>query len=155
MSHPLWSKVFEQVRTGEPMLVQRLDRDDRYYWIVPTQDDRGTPRAAVAVDAHTGDYQQALSIRDPQSSLFAFAALEKVREHVLGRRFALPAAAGGAVEASAQSLSVHAPLVWKPCRESMSPFYPFRMITVGAHRLYVRVFDGAVFPALTNDRGGA
>ena len=28
-------------------------------------------------------------------------------------------------------------------------------ITVGPHRLYVRVFDGSVFPALTNDRGGA
>jgi hypothetical protein len=97
MSHPLWSKVFEQVRTGEPMLVQRLDREDRYYWIVPTQDDRGTARAAVAVDAYTGDYQQALSIRDQQSSMFGFAPLDRVRDHVLGRRFALPAAAGAAV----------------------------------------------------------
>jgi len=28
------------------------------------------------------------------------------------------------------------------------------MITVGAHRLFVRVFDGAVFTNLTADRGG-
>jgi hypothetical protein len=28
------------------------------------------------------------------------------------------------------------------------------MILLGAHRIYVRVFDGAVFPALTNDKGG-
>lgn len=44
-------------------------------------------------------------------------------------------------------------LVWRPCRESMSPYVPFFMVTVGDRRIYLRV-DGQVFPTLhINDRG--
>jgi len=35
-------------------------------------------------------------------------------------------------------------LVWKPCMESLSPFFPFHMFTVGAHGIYVRT-DGVIF----------
>ena len=42
-------------------------------------------------------------------------------------------------------------LVWQPCRESLSPYYPFFMVTVGAQRIYVRV-DGQVFTKL-HDKG--
>lgn len=153
MTHPVWSQVFKEVRTGEPLLVQRLDRLDSYYWIVPTVDERGKLRAAVGIDARFGDYQQTMAVRDPDASLFAFAAPETAENHVLGRQFELPGDAGRLL-ARPQGLSVHPALVWRPCRESLSPFYPFRMILLGAHRLYVRVFDGAVFTALTNDRGG-
>ena len=153
LSHPVWSKVFDDVRTGEPLLVQRLDRLDSHYWIVPTVDTGGKARAAVGVDAHFGDYQQAMAVRNPDASLFAFAEVQKAMEQVIGRRFDLPGGAGRLL-VRPQGLSVLPALVWKPCRESLSPFYPFRMITLGAHRLYVRVLDGAVFTTLTNDQGG-
>jgi hypothetical protein len=153
LSHPVWSKVFADVRTREPLLVQRLDRLDSYYWIVPTVDERGGLRAAVGIDARFGDYQQTMAVRNPDASLFGFADPEKAIEHVLGRQFELPGDAGR-LFVRPQGLSVHSALVWRPCRESLSPFYPFRMISLGAHRLYVRVFDGAVFTTLTNDQGG-
>ncbi len=153
LSHPVWSKVFDDVRTGEPLLVQRLDRPDSDYWIVPTIDAGGKARAAVGVDAHRGDYQQAIAVRNPDASLFTFAEVQKAMEQVIGRQFDLPGVAGRML-VRPQGLSVHPALVWKPCRESMSPFYPFRMITLGAHRLYVRVLDGAVYTKLTNDQGG-
>ena len=153
LTHPTWSSVFSEVRTGEPMLVERLDRPNSDYWIVPTQDDRGQLRAAVGVDARTGQYQQTIALRDASASLFSFADARRATERVVGRQFELPGNRGRLL-AQPQGLTVHPALVWRPCRESMSPFYPFRMIVLGEHRLYVRVFDGAVFTTLRNDRGG-
>jgi hypothetical protein len=152
LSHPVWSKVFDDVRTAEPLLVERLDRPDSEYWIVPTVDERGRLRAAVGIDARFGDYQQTMAVRNPEASLFGFAEPENVIAHVIGRRLELPGNAGAVT--MQQGLTVHPAFVWRPCRQSLSPFYPFRMILLGAHRIYVRVFDGAVFTALTNDKGG-
>jgi hypothetical protein len=43
--------------------------------------------------------------------------------------------------------------VWRPCRESLSPFYPFKLVSYGAHRLYLRS-DGQIFTRLTvGERG--
>ncbi len=153
LSHPVWSSVFAQVRTGEPLLVQRLDRPDNHYWIVPTLDAQGNLRAAVGVDARSGNYQQTMDVRSSDASLFAFADPEKATQHVLGRHLELPGNAGSLLLQS-QGLSVQPSLVWRPCRESLSPFYPFRVLSQGTQRLYVRIFDGAVFTTLTNDRGG-
>ena len=133
-------------------MIERLDRPDTHYWIVPTLDERGRPQAVVGVDAHSADYQQAIAVRNPDASLFAFADPRKAIEQVVGRRFELPD--GSYLVVDAQGLSVYPTLVWRPGRASLSPFYAFRMIVAGAHRLYVRVFDGAVFTSLENDRGG-
>jgi hypothetical protein len=39
--------------------------------------------------------------------------------------------------------------VWKPCVESRSPFYPFRLVTIGDQVRYVRI-DGKEFASLTD-----
>jgi Papain-like cysteine protease AvrRpt2 len=153
LSHPIWSKVFDQVRTAEPLQVQRLDRQDSYYWIVPTVDAQGKLRAVVGVDGRMGGYQQAMAVNNPDASMFGFADSAKATARVAGQQFALPGGAGQLL-VRPQEVSVQAALVWRPCRESLSPFYPFRVLSVGAHRLYVRVFDGAVFTALSSDLGG-
>jgi hypothetical protein len=41
-------------------------------------------------------------------------------------------------------------MVWKPCRESLSPLYRFYRVTAGPHTLYVRI-DGEVFSSLNDD----
>lgn len=153
LSRPVWSKVFDGARAAEPMLVQRLDRLDSYYWIVPAIDAQGAMRAAVGIDAHSGSYQQTMALPNPGASLFGYAEAQKAMDRVLGRQFDLPAGAGRLI-VRPQGLSLHSALVWRPCRESLSPFYPFRMMLLGANRLYVRVSDGAVFTKLSNDRGG-
>jgi hypothetical protein len=153
LNHPVWSPVFDGVQAGEPVLVQRLDRPDSYYWIVPAVDGRGGLRAAVGIDARFGDYQQAIAVRDRDAGLFAFADPKRIVEHVRDRRFELPKD-GGRLHVRPEGLCIHPALVWRPCRESLSPFYPFRMLSVGAQRLFVRVFDGAVFTTLSADTGG-
>jgi hypothetical protein len=52
-----------------------------------------------------------------------------------------------------EAFCLYPTLVWKPCRESLSPFWPFHMFTVGSHRIYVRV-DGEVFTALHDTERG-
>jgi len=38
-------------------------------------------------------------------------------------------------------------MVWKPCYESRSPYYPFYMITVGNRHIYVG-YDGTIYTQL-------
>ncbi len=52
-----------------------------------------------------------------------------------------------------QAVCIYPHLVWQPCLESLSPYYPFYMFTIGGHRLYVRI-DGPVFASLTLDLKG-
>jgi len=153
LAHPQWSTVLAGVRPADAVLVQRLDRANSYYWIVPAVDTQGGLRAAVRIDARYGTYQQTASVKDPQAKMFGFSKLEEVTDHVMRQRLELPHN-GGRLTIHSEALSVHSCLVWKPCLQSLSPFYPFRMVTIGALRLYVRIFDGAVFFDLTTDKGG-
>lgn len=73
----------------------------------------------------------------------AWLTLDQAFKTVVGRRFELGGDRGRLlVRKDAVCLYPH--LVWRPCRESLSPYYPFFMFTLGNERLYVRV-DGAVF----------
>jgi len=153
LSHPVWSRILENVSAGDALLVERLDRPNSEYWIVPTIDVRGNVRALVGIDARLGDYEQAMSVPSTDASLFVFVDVAKVIEHVLNQPLA-PSGPAAAPRLQRDAISVHPTLVWRPCRESLSPFYPFRMVVAGAQRLYVRVYDGALFSELTNDRGG-
>jgi hypothetical protein len=148
-----WGRIFEGVRPGEPILVQRLDRADSYYWIVPANDGEGDPRGAVSIDARFGDYLSAVRLHAADRVLFAFRDVEELLEHVATPRIELPDGASRLIFRP-EGASVHPAYVWKPCRESLSPFYPFRMLTIGPFRIYVRVFDGAIFTSLTNTTGG-
>jgi hypothetical protein len=153
LNHPKWNRVFEGLRPAEPVLVQRLDRSDSYYWIVPAVDGQESLRAAARFDARFGNYQQAITAQGSPVRTFGFRTQEEVIEHVRSRRVELPHD-GGRLVVRPEAVSVHPCLVWRPCRESLSPFYPFRMISLGAIRLFVRIFDGEVFVGLTADKGG-
>jgi hypothetical protein len=148
-----WWNIFNGVETGNPILVQRLDRPDSYYWIVPASDSEGGLRAAVSIDARFGDYQSALSLHEADAALFGFRDAVEVVAHVANQRIALPGYAG-LLNLRPEGTSVHSAYVWKPCCESLSPFYPFRMVTIGSLRIYVRIFDGSVFTSLTTNVGG-
>jgi hypothetical protein len=38
-------------------------------------------------------------------------------------------------------------MVWKPCQESRSPYYPFYMVTVGNRQIYIG-YDGKIYTEL-------
>ncbi len=141
-----WAEALKSAHPGEAILVQRLDRLDSFYWIVPMMKQRQLS-AAVSIDARHGDYRQSMRLPEPVRDEPRFAAEADLLKHVTDQRFELPGFEGRLLVRK-EAVCVYPHYVWRPCLESLSPFYPFRMVTVGAHRLYVRI-DGAVFTSLT------
>jgi hypothetical protein len=133
-------------RSGTPVLVQRLDRPNSFYSIVPFTDAAGATPLVVAVDARTGVYLQSQVARTGQGTIFALYDRAAASRLVAGRPVQLPEPLGRLL-VRPEALCHHPTLVWKPCRESLSPFFPFHLFTIGEHRIYVRS-DGAVFAAL-------
>jgi hypothetical protein len=151
LEQPSWREALEGAGPGRPQLVQRLDHVDSYYYIVPIGPSDDAVTAFAAVDARFGDYQQAAVLPDRRSNHLDFLERERSIEILADRRVELPHLAGELV--LRPDLFCEYPiLVWKPCRESLSPFYPFRMVTVGSHHVYIRS-DGAVFTSLHEGQG--
>jgi hypothetical protein len=145
-----WSAALRSAKPQPGVLVQRLDRLDSYYALVPFDTNRGTV-AYAAVDARWGDYLQAVLLPRPQSPKSRLT-LEQAFKSVLGKRIELGERQGRLLVRK-EAVCMYPHLVWRPCLESLSPYYPFYMFVVGRHRIYVRI-DGAVFTALTLDVKG-
>jgi hypothetical protein len=151
-----WQDTLRHARPGHAQLVQRLDRADSYYYIVPFETG-GELHAAARVEALFGIYLG--SILSPHAVGGAAAT-------GTGRLFASPPAAhaellarpielgpAGRLVVRPEGLFAYPTLVWKPCLESLSPYYPFRLFFLGGHPIYVRA-DGRVFTALHDDVRG-
>jgi hypothetical protein len=147
-----WREVLDGAEPGEPVLVERLDRRGSYYYIVPMGRDGREMAAAARVDARFGDYLQAVALPEPAPNFLEPLAREAVLKLVLDQKIELPEYRGELLLRE-ELICVYPVLVWKPCRESLSPFYPFRMITVGSERLYIRS-DGRIFTQLNQDGRG-
>jgi hypothetical protein len=147
-----WRHALSNTNPGDPVLVQRLDHLDRFYYIVPMHRTQRRIPVLVNVDARYGTYQQAVALSDRHSQHSPSIDREKLLARVLDTRFELEDRLGN-LPVRREAFCLYPTLVWKPCRESLSPFWPFHMITVGSHHLYVRV-DGAVFPALHDRERG-
>ena len=139
------SPALRQARPATADLVQRLDRRDEFYYLVTLHTD-GKASAVVRADALDGSLHGALALTGD------------VHTPIIGREAAVAAAKNaridfgdgfGAAPLREGAYSVHPTLVWRPCRESRSPYYPFHMITIGARSIFVG-YDGQVFPELTD-----
>jgi hypothetical protein len=142
--------LLKRGRPGKPVLVQRLDHPDKFYYIVPVEENRETASLAITVDALTGVYRESATRSGKEGGVFVSMKRERALETLTDQTIELPNQAGR-LRVRPDALCHYPHLVWKPCRESLSPYYPFYMFTVGAHRVYVRT-DGAVFTQL-NDTG--
>ena len=147
-----WSSILKGTTPGEPMLVQRLDRLDSFYYIVPFETRQKAVAAAASVDARFGNYRQAVALPEGGAGIIKTPSTEAVRELVMDRRLQLEEPLGR-IKIRKEAFCLYPTLVWKPCRESLSPFYPFYMFTIGFHRIYVRI-DGQVFTALHDNVRG-
>lgn len=146
-----WALALRDTTPKTPMLVQRLDAVDSYYYIVPFEDARGV-RAAVSVNARTGDYRQSIMVDRGETGILTGLDDERIRKLTIGRVLDLPNRQGR-LHIRREAFSLSPTLVWRPCLESLSPFYPFHVITIGAHRVYVRV-DGRIFTELHTEIPG-
>lgn len=128
---------------AETHLVQRLDHVDEFYYLVTLR--RGQAATAVArVDALHGTF------------LGVHALPEGARTHIVNRDAALHALRGqlvdlgsalGRVPLREGAYCFYPALVWRPCQESRSPYYPFHQITIGSSIIYVG-YDGRVYSKL-------
>lgn len=148
-----WSRFLAETSPGRPMLVQRLDRRDTFYYIVPMKGKKKAIPVLVCVDARFGHYQQAARISDPGGN--ALANLNFDPKAILSKVLSQPIDLGrrGKIQLRAEGCVLYPTLVWRPCRESMSPYLPFFLVISGDLRIYVHV-DGRVFTKLhTRDYG--
>lgn len=143
-----WQQILRTGETGDSLIVERLDRPNNFYTLVPFTAARRT-LAFVSVDGRFGEYLQS-------------ALLPKVNRPFLSREDAFKLVVGQRIDLGRQrgrifvregAICMYPHLVWRPCKESLSPYYPFYMFTVGDYRLYVRL-DGAIFASLTLDQKG-
>ena len=138
--------ALEHTRADEPLLVQRLDRLDSFYYIVPWKDKSGAIALVIAVDAMTGDYLESAVRSGSTGSIIPHMDAKTARERVVGRVIDLPGKQGRLrVREETTQLCTH--FVWKPCRESLSAFWVFHLFTLGRLPIYVRC-DGFIFMEL-------
>lgn len=146
-----WRRALDRASVGEPVLVQRLDRPDTFYWVVPQVRGDGAS-AAVNIDARFGHYMQARALPDAKGTALLTLDRRDVDGLIAGTLHEVPGRRGPLlVRPDLACVSKH--WVWRPCRESLSPYYPFKMVSYGADRLYVRA-DGRVFSRLTTTGRG-
>ena len=132
--------------------MQRLDRHDSYYYLVPRGGENDLATSVVALDARFGTYQQSRILTRRRLPALVTLGRDEVDEHVFGRVHALQGRLGE-IRIRPEIACVSRHWVWRPCRESLSPYYPFKLVTYGNHRFYLRS-DGRMFAGLTtNSRG--
>jgi hypothetical protein len=152
LERPQWKEALRGTKPADPMLVQQLHRRDSFYYIVPMQRSAKEVPALVSVDARFGDYLQAVSSLKPDANLLLQLDKKAVMSLVEHQRLELEDKLGR-LKVRPEAICLYPILVWKPCLESLSPFWPFYMLGVGTHHIYIRV-DGAVFTQLHDTSHG-
>ena len=104
-------------KPGPPVLVQRLDRQDSFYYIVPITDPAGTISLVAAVDARTGVYMQSAARIGAEGSVFVLHDRSAASQRVVGQVVQLTEPLGRML-VRPEAVCHYPTLVWKPCRES-------------------------------------
>lgn len=152
MEDETWQKAMTGVRAGQYCLVHRLDRPRSFYAIVPFE--KGSRvQAQAMLDPYSGELLGAGAAEDLARSLPMPGAADDAIKRVAEKRFNLPGERPH-MRLRREGLSAAPTQVWKPCKESLSPYLPFTLVTYGERTLYVRA-DGQVFTALTPARMGS
>ena len=132
------------------MLVQRLDQLDTFYYVVPMiRNDRIT--SLFSVDGLYGNFRGGHVLDNPVTK--PFVDRDEVIKKVLNGPIDLGEQLGKIVIRDG-AYCFYPLLVWKPCYESRSPYYPFYMISVGGRSIYIG-YDGVVYPELHEMGRGA
>ena len=142
-----WSIYLRNVEPVNAILVQRLDRIEDFYYFIPLGQEKGDVTAALAFDARYGDFLQAISLPEPEPIMSEIPSTETVYDAVINRSYELDKYRGYLPVRKEVTQALNH-WVWKPCLESLSPFWPFKMIVSGGNILYYRI-DGQVFTSLT------
>ena len=137
--------ALQSAEPKSPTLVQRIDRKDAYYFIVPfTIGSRETAR--FIIDGFGGKLMEISGVTDSEKSLLRYLSPQEALDRMLRARVANKKMKWQ-FEFRRELVGLHPVLVWKPCRQSASPFLPFHQFSVGDSLVYLRV-DGQLFSEL-------
>jgi hypothetical protein len=146
-----FAKALDRATWKQPVLVERLDQPNSYYYIVPASQDSEIP-LAVIVDGRTGLYSQSIVRTAGKEDVVSLPGPEQTQAKLINQDIQLPGLRGR-LHVLPATISRHPAMVWKPCRESLSPYYPFHLFTSGGQQIYVRS-DGMVFTELHDQEHG-
>lgn len=146
----IFLKAWTGARPGTPILVQRLDLHDTFYYIVPMVRNEAVT-AMLRVDGLYGNFCGGSVFREPSRRPFVDG--RGVLEKLIDKPIELGNKRGKLVIRK-DAYCFYPIMVWRPCKESRSQYYPFYMVTVGANQIYIG-YDGTVYTVLHDiDPGG-
>jgi hypothetical protein len=135
------------------LLVEREDLDPaQFFYIVPFRSEDGTVPFVAQVSAHEeGAFAGSIAATGADTHIGRAVDRETVIQNFAGQTVNV---AGNSVMLREEDLNEH--LFWRPCVESLSPYWPFYRFDVGgpdsATKVYVRI-DGQLVPELHVGRG--
>ena len=141
-----WRPALAGKEPDAPLLVQRLDRYDEYYYIVPFKR-AAAETARLILDAASGRFMEASAIDNEGESLPPYHPPLVALESHYGRALDLRAVRNRVLRSG--TIGQHPVLAWRPCKESTSPLLPFYLVSIGDRIVYWRV-DGKAFDELTD-----
>jgi hypothetical protein len=143
----IFAKVLKEAKATSPILVQRLDLPDTYYYLVPMATNEGVT-ALLSIDGLYGDFHGGQAFAKPIKDFIKQSS--EAKASIIKRLIKTPVELGkrqGKLILREEALCFHPTMVWRPCQESRSPYYPFYMINAGDRRIYVG-YDGKVHTSL-------
>ncbi|WP_127132750.1 hypothetical protein [Pseudoflavitalea rhizosphaerae] len=139
-----------QVTQAKPKLVRRLDRENDFYYLVPMgMPGSGNVQTIISVDARQAEYKQSIDAGFTNSLLFRSFHDTELKDLLSAKSSTLDY-----LLKENQAVQEEPEMVWMPCLESFSPYWPFQLVKVGERTVYVRV-DGEVFLELNTSLRGA
>jgi len=155
-----WDQLLARTSIGLPLKVRHGHQNSfSDYYLVPVQDQIGETKMLVQMDAATGSYQGSLKAPsrhflfrdDPKMRGLVDKVIATLRSKL--EQKGIRDTSSWEAEFVKQVNSTRTNLMWEPCLESESLFFPFYAIQPSANStaVYVRV-DGEVFISLTLDK---
>ncbi|MGE0887027.1 MAG: hypothetical protein AB7P14_26185 [Blastocatellales bacterium] len=140
---------------GAPRLITRVDTVCNDYRLIPIYkvDKRNKnnkeSNVMVRVDGPSGNYLDSLYYSENPLLIDQTTARKHLVEAIIPNRLTEMGKAHWIPSFTQQINDPETPMIWLPCEQSLSPFFPFYVITVKAtkERFFVRL-DGRVFDKL-------
>jgi hypothetical protein len=134
---------------GSPLLVQRLDSESEFYYLLPSTE-RTSVIGYAQVDARFGNLESLYTMKRAAKPIET--NIRKLEAELNGLRVELPREQGRVLLRKGE-FQIDRRLVWRPCRQSFSPHLPFWRVTSGPFTFYKRI-DGPLFTQLALDGRG-
>jgi len=136
-----------KIEPGEPVLVERLDRPGKFYYIVPIVNSEKKIYSLVSIDAKYGNFHESAFAADKDHPIVFNALDGTMIKKLLGSKLKLKKKI---IEFNPDAITIHPHLVWMPCMESLSAYWPFHLIVIDKYPVYIRI-DGKVFMGKLHD----